>query len=119
MKALFETRKAVFLAALFSGVVAQGAHAATLASSYVSGSFGCLITNLDAKAITVKIELVFYDGTVLLGEDRLVPPGGASDVFGAVESGYCRFSGKFSKNKVRANLTRYSGGVSSLVVPAN
>lgn len=118
MKAPFATRKAIFLAALLSGVVAQGAHAATLATSYVGGSFGCVITNLDTKEITVKIEQVYFDGTVLFGQDRVVPPGASTDIFSAVVSGYCRFSGKFSKNKVRANLTRYSGGVSSLVVPA-
>lgn len=118
MKALFATRKAIVLAALFSGVVAQGAHAATLATSYVAGSVGCLITNLDTKEITVKMEIVFYDGSVLVAEDRVVPAGGASDIFGSVASGYCRFSGKFSKNKVRANLTRYSSGASALVVPA-
>lgn len=118
MKVLFKTRTVVLLAALFSGVVAQSAHAATLASSYVGGSFGCIITNLGTKDITVKMEIVDFEGVVLVGEDKLVPPGGARDIFGAVASGYCRFSGEFGKNKVRANLTRYSGGQSSLVVPA-
>ena len=117
MKVLFKARKAVFLAALFSGVVAHGAHATTLVSPYVAVSFGdgvgCLIVNVGTKDITAKVELLKYDGTLLNVDFLDVAPGQARDINSSfVPGGYCRFSGDFSKKKVRAsvNVLSASGG---------
>jgi hypothetical protein len=113
MKVLLEARRALFLAVLFSGVAAHGAHAATLISPYSYRSMGCMIVNVGTKDITAKIEILDFNGAVLHEGDRLVPPGGARDVFQTISNtgGYCRFSGDFSKKKVRASLNDSEGAV--------
>jgi len=123
MKVLFKARKAVFLAALFSGVVAHGAHATTLVSPYVAVSFGdgvgCLIVNVGTKDITAKIEVVSINGTVLQQGDPVVAPGRAEFVYAyGIVTAHCRFTGDFSKKKVRASVDVYSGGRTIAVAPA-
>lgn len=112
MKSLFATRKAVLLAALFSGVLAADrAHAATLVSpsliaSTASGEFvACIIVNVSSKDITANVELMSFQGTVLKQETVNVPPGVVDDVsLGGIPGGYCRFSGKFTSKKVRTSI---------------
>ena len=127
MKALFATRKAVFLAALFSGVLAaDGAHAATLVSPSLTASTGagdviaCIIVNTSSKDITANVELLSFEGAVLKQSTLDVLPGRVRDVsLGAIPGGYCRFSGKFSAKKVRASINAISSGLQTLaVVPA-
>lgn len=112
MKVPFAVRKAIFLAALFSGVVANdGAHAATLVSPslHASTSAGdlvaCIIVNASSKDITANVELMSFQGTVLKQETVNVPPGVVDDVsLGGIPGGYCRFSGKFTSKKVRTSI---------------
>jgi len=112
MKVPLAARKVVFLAALFSGVLAaDGAHAATLVSpallaSTASGELvACIIVNASSKAITANVELMSFLGAVLKQETVNVAPGQVDDVtLGGISGGYCRFSGKFTAKKVRASI---------------
>ncbi|MBY0279808.1 hypothetical protein K2Z84_31115 [Candidatus Binatia bacterium] len=110
MKTPFAGRKAIFLAALFSGVVtARCAGAATLVSPTVITRFGqdyvaCIIVNADTKDITVNVELLDFEGALLKQSYIDLAPGRVRDVnLGSVYGGYCRFTGKFTAKKVRAS----------------
>lgn len=127
MKAPFAARKAIFLTALFSGVVAGGAaHAATLVSPSLiaragAGDFvACIIVNASSKDITASVEVMSFEGTVLKQANRDLSPGQVRDVsLGGIPGGYCRFSGKFTGKNVRTSINVIdSGGQNIAVAPA-
>lgn len=126
MKVPFEGPKAIFLAALLSGVVtAQSVGAATLVSPTVITKFGqdymaCIIVNAGNKDVTANVELLDVEGVVLKQSFLDLAPGQVRDVnLGAVFGGYCRFSGKFTGKQVRASAHVIdSGGHNIAIAPA-
>lgn len=127
MKAPFAARKAIFLAALFSGIVAGGgAHAATLVSPSLIARAGagdlvaCIIVNASTKDITATVEVMSFEGAVLKQRILTMTPGLVRDAsLGGIPGGYCRFSGKFTGKKVRTSINVIdSGGQNIAVAPA-
>jgi len=85
---------------------------------------GCSISNIGDNGIEVTIEMFAPDGKTVLGPfDFGVFPHGSVTFPGDVDGRLCRFSGNFSKAKVRAAASTFEliGGQLSTTaaVPAN
>src|SRR5262245_46066097 len=98
------------LAALLSLAVAVPAYAVTLTSPSLSmeadGGVNCRIVNLAQKPIQVAIEILSGSGQVIDSNNVIVQPGavGSEEIaLGVSFVAYCRFSGNFSQNQVRAS----------------
>ena len=114
------------LAALLSLAVAGPAYAVTLTSPSLSmeadGGVNCRIVNLAQKPIQVAIEILGGSGQVIDSNNITVQPGavGSEEItLGVSFVAYCRFSGNFNQNQVRASIDATTDNRTIAIAPAN
>jgi len=82
------------------------------------------VTNVGKKEIHVAIAMMNADGSLAGGGQFIIPPNQSNSVFFDADGRliYCRFSGKFAKQDVRASGQRIVGGFggpTQVLIPAN
>jgi len=104
--------------------LAGTAHASTLVTPSVSVKSGdtlvCRIVNAGEETVTVDVDIVDFLGARLKGGPDVVEPGevGIQVLVQTTTSAYCRFTGAFSKQRVRASVDVLSEGHTIAVAPA-
>lgn len=78
----------------------------SLSTTNVDNYLDCRVVNLADAPITVLVELVDYNGAVILDDTIEVPARGVRsiDLQNTAMAAYCRFTGSFKKKAVRANI---------------
>jgi len=86
------------------------------------GGVNCRIVNLGPKPIQVAIEIVGAAGQVIDSNNITVQPGavGSEEIaLGVNFVAYCRFSGNFNQNSVRASIDATTENRTIAIAPAN
>ncbi len=111
-----------FAAAITALLVAVGpARATTLYTPPLSSPTPgvCTLVNLGSKPLDVTIDVVNGGGVVTVSETSSAPPAGVVSISPnatfASTIGYCRFTFRASKNKVRAGYFQVGPGPSFLL----
>ena len=91
-------------------------------TNYYEDSFGCTVLNAGNKAIAVTVMIISGYGTLITEAELVVPAGQARGLasfdIAVSEGAYCRFTGNFNKNQVRAGVLIAGDSRTRLFAPA-